>query len=55
MKEKSTLTNVILLATATYFLKKWLMDEKDEKKKPKENKKENTLERKKEQLLELFS
>ncbi|MGF2053953.1 hypothetical protein [Vagococcus fluvialis] len=55
MKGKNTLTNVILLATATYFLKNWLMDDKEEKENSKEEKKESTLERKKEQLLELFS
>lgn len=52
MKGKTTLTNVLILATATYFLKKWLMEEKENSK---EEKNESTLERKKEQLLELFS
>ncbi|MBO0488153.1 hypothetical protein [Vagococcus fluvialis] len=55
MKAKNTLANVILLATATHFLKKWLMDDKEEKENSKEEKKESTLERKKEQILELFS
>ena len=53
MKNKNTLVNVLILPTATHFLKKWLMG--DDKEDVKEVKQDSTLKRKKEQLLELFS
>lgn len=53
MKNKQTLINVLILATATHFLKKWLMG--DDKEETKEVKQDKTLKHKKEQLSELFS
>lgn len=57
MKNKDKLVNVLILTTATYFLKKWLLD--DNKKEVVKNteleEKQSLLERKKEQLIDLFS
>lgn len=55
MKNKNTLVNVLIFATATHFLKKWLLDEDQEKAKVKKVEDKGTLKRKKEQLVGLFS